>query len=166
MTLTIDRAGEQVAAYETLGGAAMAVAHLRSVAPGAAEVAIEPAGVEPLADPAEPTRWRVAVATGAASGVVAAASAAALVWSRNGLAGTRLALFVAVGLLAGLVMALVAAGSDRRRAGRSDRADTLRASGFVLLVRRGDAATARHLLARWWDPRAHPLMAGARTARD
>lgn len=151
--------GEPVGAYDTAHGAELAVERLAAEGIAPEELAIRPLTVRPLPGWRERTRRqdRSAVAAVATIGVAAMIAFVAAATTSWGLSMIVLASFVGAVCVGTLSLALATWWARRvRERARGDR--RLVAQAFEVRCR-ADAARARRLLARWWNPAARPTAA-------
>ena len=157
-TMTTGEGIAAVAAYATVDGAELAVAHLVSLGYDEHDVGIGPRDFEvvdrhPLR--AGVNRWlRVGLLTGA--GATAAVTVGREIGGQA-LVGTVLPMVAwgaIFGLLAGLAVAVVSYRRDRAKAFVSA-PDVVAPTRYEVVVDR-DHDRARHGLAKWWDPSAPP----------
>jgi hypothetical protein len=154
---------DRVGTFATLDGAARAVSHLVELDYDPATVAIAPQGYATV----EPQRLRdrigpAVVRSVARTTVAVAAVTIVISLGIDTLVGV-VAPAVAIAAAAGAILGLLAAIHAHRRASFlavPDVAPTLRPTTFDVLVDRA-GASARHDLARWWDPLAPPARRAA-----
>jgi hypothetical protein len=157
-TRRIGKRNNEVAAYATLDGAEKAVEHLVSLGYDERDVGISPRGFEIVRDGPDAPRPTRSAAVGLIAGLGAMTVVAlAREISLEVLAGSVLPLVLWGGLLgtaAGFIVGLLARRHVRART--FGFGEEIAPTRYQVVVDR-DQDTARHRLARWWDPEAPPV---------
>jgi hypothetical protein len=148
---------DQVATYSTADGAARAVEHLVQLNHDPADVAIAPRDFETV----DTDRLRDRAVRGARTCAILSALVLFVVTAGRTMGAGRLLSAVVVPTVIGVLVAsaigavvgMISRRFDASRVGRPRH--EVRATTFVVVAGRR-AGAARHDLARWWNPAAHP----------